>query len=95
MSKDYLAIWKDQENYPDFTPYLEEMLSLIYELQEQLKQANVHIGDLLESQEEECRYDHRRNCQEHGWFGLNGEDCPTGQAFVYHRKYNITVKANE
>lgn len=29
--------------------------------------------------EDDCRYDHNRNCQEHGWFGLDGEDCPVSQ----------------
>ncbi len=26
--------------------------------------------------EEPCRYDHNGNCQEHSWFGLNGDKCP-------------------
>lgn len=26
--------------------------------------------------DEPCRYDHNKNCQEHTWFGLDGEDCP-------------------
>jgi len=28
----------------------------------------------------ECRYDHHRNCQEHDWFGLNGDACPVSVA---------------
>ena len=29
--------------------------------------------------DEPCRYDHNRNCQNHSWFGLDGEDCPVDQ----------------
>lgn len=39
MSKDYLAIWKDQETYPDFTPHLEELV-------QSLSQKDARIAEL-------------------------------------------------
>jgi hypothetical protein len=27
-----------------------------------------------------CRLDHHGNCQEHGWFHLNGDPCPVAEA---------------
>lgn len=38
--------------------------------------------------EEECRYDHNRNCQTHGWFGLDGKDCPISE-------YKLSQKVQE
>lgn len=38
------------------------------------------LKTLLEAYPDDCRYDHHRNCQEHDWFGLNGDDCPVSVA---------------
>lgn len=49
------------------------MKNYTYELLESL-------NDMLEGYEENCRYDHNGNCQEHSWFGLDGNECPVGKA---------------
>lgn len=46
---------------------------------EKLKEALAHLEQLLDGSDR-CRYDHNRNCQEHGYFGLDGDDCPIQQA---------------
>jgi len=57
--------------------------SQYFELEEKLAEAVTHLENMLEPQERKCRYDHNRNCQEHSWFGLDGEDCPVSQAFDF------------
>ena len=29
--------------------------------------------------DDDCRYDHNRNCQEHSCFGLDGDECPVSE----------------
>lgn len=41
------------------------------ELQEKLDAAIEHINKLLEGAEDQCRFDHNGNCQDHGWFAYD------------------------
>lgn len=41
-----------------------------------MKLTSMEAGVLLEAlPDEDCRLDHNQDCQEHGWFGINGK-CP-------------------
>lgn len=41
------------------------------EMQEKLDAAIEHINKLLEGAEDQCRFDHNGNCQDHGWFAYD------------------------
>lgn len=40
----------------------------------------VSIKEILEGHDDNCRYDHDGDCQEHSWFGLDGDACPVEKA---------------
>lgn len=41
--KDYRAIWLDQENYPDFTPYIDELINELADTQKKLDKATTQL----------------------------------------------------
>jgi hypothetical protein len=57
----------------EYRDEFEELKEFAKELIEVVDLACVCLESIAEDQ---CRYDHNRNCQEHGWFGLDGDDCP-------------------
>jgi hypothetical protein len=50
------------------------------ELMADNKKLREHLKLILAPQEEDCRFDHNGNCQEHSWFGLEDENCPVKEA---------------
>ena len=48
------------------------------------KQVEHYLNECVENIN--CRWDHNKNCQEHGYFAYNG-DCPTGDIVAILRKY--------
>lgn len=58
----------------------------ICQLKKDLEDGLCHIENLLSSKDRKCRFDHNNNCQEHGWFGINGI-CPVDNAFKFLEKH--------
>lgn len=55
----------------DFTLFCDGYRLAQKEMQEKLDAAIEHINKLLEGAEDQCRFDHNGNCQDHGWFAYD------------------------
>ena len=64
-----ITLCKNENRTEKLELFIKELIKII-ELSNECLSSNL---------EEECRYDHNRNCQTHGWFGLDGKDCPVSE----------------
>lgn len=56
------------------------------ETKPRLTECEKALEDLLSGEDEECRFDHQNNCQNHNYFNENGE-CNVARAREYFAKW--------
>lgn len=72
-----------------YGPVTQMSRDVLFDIVEQLNDHNTAIRLLDDLHEDtDCRFDHAGDCQEHGWFGLDGDECPnaTARRLVAKRK---------
>jgi hypothetical protein len=80
MKTDEPVIALDKYHFDLWQKQLDEKDAEIERLKKIIERQKEAMEILLDHVDDECRFDHNRNCQNHGYLDLFGEECPVAIA---------------